>query len=89
VRCVWREQEHLAFGDDDVAEGAFVDDFEEHGATVLVEPFGGFVDVVVGSGVGTAYYLLGLSENEEPESWGLGVGGSPLLLHLCHRRSSY
>ncbi len=39
---------------DDVPEGAVVDDFEEHCAAVLVEPFGGCVDVVVCSGVGAA-----------------------------------
>lgn len=43
----------------DVAELAagglcFIDDFEEHGAFVLVEPFGGFVDVVVCALVGAA-----------------------------------
>lgn len=48
------QEEHVALADDDVAEGAVVDDLEEHGALVLVEPFGGFVDVVVGAGVGAA-----------------------------------
>lgn len=59
MRCIWGQEEHLAFGDYDVAEGTGVDDFQEHGAPVLVEPFGGFVDVVVGAGVGTAYDLGG------------------------------
>lgn len=31
-----------------------VDDFEQHGAFVLVEPFRSFVDVVIGSLVGPA-----------------------------------
>ena len=31
-----------------------VDDFEKHGALVLVEPFCGLVDVIISSGVGTA-----------------------------------
>lgn len=47
--------------DDYVFEFVVVDDFEHHGAFVLVEPFGGFVDVVVGSGIGSSYYLLGVS----------------------------
>lgn len=59
VRRVWRQQEHVALADDDVAEGGAVDDFEHHGAAVLVEPFGGFVDVVVGAGVGAADDLGG------------------------------
>lgn len=47
VRDVRGEQEHLPFADRDVSEIAFVDDFEEHRSFVLVEPFGGLVDVVV------------------------------------------
>lgn len=38
--------------------GRGVDDFEEHGAFVLVEPFGRFVDVIVGSCVGPSYDLV-------------------------------
>lgn len=41
--------------DDYVFEFVVVNDLEEHGAFILVEPFGGFVDVVVGSGVGSSY----------------------------------
>lgn len=52
VRRVGGQQEHVALADDDVAEGRAVDDLEDHGAAVLVEPFGGLVDVVVGAGVG-------------------------------------
>lgn len=60
---VGREEKHVAFADDDVAEsrgggGVVFYYFEEHGAAVLEEVFGGFVDVVVGSGVGTTDYLL-------------------------------
>jgi len=55
VGRVGRQKEHGAFVDDDVAEVGLVDYFEQHGAAVLVEPFGGFVDVVVGAGVGAAY----------------------------------
>lgn len=57
VRCVARKQEHVALADDDVFEVAVVDDLEHHGATMLVEPLGRGVDVVVCSGVGTAYNL--------------------------------
>lgn len=64
VWCVWREQEHVAFGDYYVFELASVDNFEDHGATVLVKPFGGFVDVVVGSGIRAAYYLRASIRNE-------------------------
>lgn len=33
-----------------------VDCFEEHGAAVLIEEFGGCVNVVVGTGIGAADY---------------------------------
>lgn len=36
--------------------GRVVDCSQEHGAAVLVEEFGGCVDVVVGAGVGAADY---------------------------------
>lgn len=55
--CVGGKEEHAAFVDDYVFEFVVVDDLEGHGAFVLVEPFGGFVDVVVGSGVGSSYDL--------------------------------
>lgn len=60
MRCIRRKEKHIPFVNDDVFELVigWVDDFEEHGAPVLVEPFGGCVDVVVGAGVGTAYYLF-------------------------------
>lgn len=54
---VWRvggKEEHLAFADWNVAVGARVNNFEEHAAAILVEPFGGLVDVVVCSGVWAA-----------------------------------
>lgn len=80
---VWRvggKEEHFAFADWDVAVGAGVDDSEEHAAAVLVEPFGGLVDVVVCSGVGAADDLDRLAMG--PGSWILGVnkkGAVPLL----------
>lgn len=58
VRRVGRQEEHVALVDDDVAELAFVHDLEHHGAAVLVEPFGGLVDVVICAGVGTANNLV-------------------------------
>ena len=67
---VWRvgwQEEHFAFTDGDVPVGAGVDDFEEHAAAVLVEPFAGLVDVVVCSGVGAADDLVG------GERWSRGV----------------
>ena len=51
---VGREEEHVALVDADVAKLAIIDDLEEHAALVLVEPFGGLVDVVICAGVGTA-----------------------------------
>ena len=59
VRGIGREEKHLAFPDRDVAVLGLVDHFEEHGAAVLVEPFGGRVDVVVCAGVGAADDLWG------------------------------
>ena len=47
MRGIRGQQEHLPFADRDVSEVAFVNDFEEHRSFVLVEPFGGLVDVVV------------------------------------------
>ncbi|KFZ04573.1 hypothetical protein V502_10048, partial [Pseudogymnoascus sp. VKM F-4520 (FW-2644)] len=59
VRDVGREEEHRAFGDGQGAGDDAIDDFEEEGATVLVEPFGGAVDVVVCAGIGAADDLVG------------------------------
>lgn len=65
MRRVGRQEEHGAFMNYYVPEFGMgfgdggIDDFEEHGAFVLVEPFGCLVDVVVGSGVGSAYDLGG------------------------------
>ena len=59
VGSIGRKQEHLAFADWDVAMFGVVYDFQEHGASVLVEPFGGRVDVVVCAGVGAADDLWG------------------------------
>jgi hypothetical protein len=59
VRRIRRQQEHVALVDVDVAElfgggKRLVDDLEEHGALVLVEPLGGLIDVVVCALVGAA-----------------------------------
>jgi hypothetical protein len=51
VRRVTREEKHVTFAYDDVAEVSIVNDLEHHGALVLVEPFGGLVDVVVCAGI--------------------------------------
>jgi hypothetical protein len=53
--CIPRQEEDFSFIDVDVAEGAFrCDGLEKHAAAVLVEEFGGAVDVVVCSCVGPA-----------------------------------
>ena len=61
MRRIRREEKHAAFVNRNVAVGRFqggrfggLDDFKEHGAFVLVEPFGGGIDVVVCAGVGAA-----------------------------------
>jgi hypothetical protein len=54
VRRVGGQEEHVALADENVFEGAVVDDLEDHGAAVLVKVFGGCVDVVVCAGVGAA-----------------------------------
>ena len=63
MRDVGREEEHFALVDGEVAVGGRVFGHvyyaEEHGAFVLVEPFCGAVDVVVGAGVGAADDLEG------------------------------
>ncbi|KFY64587.1 hypothetical protein V497_01651 [Pseudogymnoascus sp. VKM F-4516 (FW-969)] len=59
VGDVGGEEEHGAFGYGEGAGGAVVDDLQEEGAAVLVEPFGGGVDVVVCAGVGAADDLVG------------------------------
>jgi len=57
VRRVGREEKHLALPDRNVAEGgrsgSLVYYFQQHRASVLVEPFGCGVDVVVSARVGT------------------------------------
>lgn len=52
------KEEHRAFGDGESARDDAVDDFEEEGAAVLVEPFGCAVDVVVCAGIRTADDLV-------------------------------
>jgi hypothetical protein len=51
VRRVTREEKHVTFADDNVAELSLVNDLEHHGALVLVKPFGGLVDVIVCAGI--------------------------------------
>lgn len=51
VRRVCREIEHTTLRDDNVAKRALVDDFEDHSTTVLVEPLGCAVDVIVGPSI--------------------------------------
>lgn len=58
---VWGEEEHGAFGDGEGARDVVFDDFEEEGAAVLVEPFGGAVNVVVCAGIGAADNLSRVS----------------------------
>lgn len=53
------EEEHRAFGDGESAGDEAVDDFEEEGTAVLVEPFGCAVDVVVCAGIRAADDLVG------------------------------
>ena len=80
MRRVGGQEEHFALADGHVAEdgavvgagGVLLDDFEEHAAAVLVEPFGSRVDVVVCAGVGAADDLL------KKEWWGLVEGGGKL-----------
>lgn len=69
VRRVGGEEKHVALANDDVAEDTIVDDLEHHGALVLIEPLGGLVDVVVGTGVGAA-------DNLDKESGGRGEPGA-------------
>lgn len=59
VRRIGGQKEHFALADGNVAEGGVgaggvVADFEQHAATVLVEPFRGRVNMVVCAGVGAA-----------------------------------
>lgn len=54
MRHIPRQKEELALVDVDVDEGVVLHGFEQHAAAVLVEEFGGAVDVVVGAGVGAA-----------------------------------
>ncbi len=40
--------------DGNISMYTIVDDLKEHGATVLIEPFGGLIDVEIGAGIGAA-----------------------------------
>ena len=83
VRRVGRQEEHFPFADGQVAEdggavgGVFVNDFEEHAAAVLVEPFRGWVDVVVCAGVRGAEDLFegALRVSRRGESEYVGFSG--------------
>ena len=60
---IGRKEKHLAFANWNITEGwgGFgVIDFQKHRTAVLVEPFGGGVDMVVCAGVGAANDLEGL-----------------------------
>jgi hypothetical protein len=52
-----RQKKHLPFVDGNVLELALVDNLQQHGALVLVEPLGRLVDVVVVAGIRAANYL--------------------------------
>lgn len=54
VRGVGRQEKHLTFADCDVFEPAFINHFEDHRAAILIEPFRGFVDMIVCSGIWAA-----------------------------------
>lgn len=47
VWSIWGQKEDLSFFDGDVSEMAFIDGLQKHVAFVHVEPFRGFVDVIV------------------------------------------
>lgn len=82
VRRVGRQEEHVALVDVDVPEVPVVDDFEQHAAPVLVEPFGRLVDVVVCSRVRAADDLGRRGRVGLARVGGLGcccVGFLPLL----------
>jgi hypothetical protein len=55
MRGVGRQQKHVAFVNVNVAELAVIDDLEQHGALVLVEPLGSFIDMVVGAFIRTTH----------------------------------
>lgn len=54
MRSFWGQKEHFAFTDRDVSMFALVDDLQKHGAAVLEEPLGGFIDMEIGARIGTA-----------------------------------
>lgn len=53
VRSVWGQEEHFALPDGDVSMFSIIHDLEKHGTAVLIEPFGSFVEVEIGAGIGT------------------------------------
>jgi len=62
-----------------------IDNFEEHGTFVLVEPFCSFVDVVVGSFIRAAdyHYGYGVGVDAIVVDWGfehVGVFGDPGMM---------
>lgn len=54
----WRKQKHLALANGEITERALIDNPEKHRATILVEPFGSLVDMIVGPSVGSANDLV-------------------------------
>lgn len=54
MRGVWGQEEHFTLMDRDIPMYSIIDDLEEHGATVLIEPFGGLIDMEIGAGIGAA-----------------------------------
>ena len=57
VRCIWRKEKHLPFANRDVPEDTVINDLKQHGAAILIEPFSGFVDMIVRPGVRAAHNL--------------------------------
>lgn len=55
---IWRKKKHLALADGEITKRALIDNPEQHRATILVEPFGGLVDMIVGPSVGSANDLV-------------------------------
>lgn len=55
---IWRKQKHLALANGEITERALIDNPEKHRATILVEPFRGLVDMIVGPSVGSANDLV-------------------------------
>ena len=59
VGGIGRQEEHLPFANGYIPMLSIVDDFQEHRALVLVEPFGSGIDVIVCAGIWAANDLNG------------------------------